>query len=176
GGSARRTVLIVAAAVVVVAGAVAGILLSMKGPVTSHPMAVQSSAHGSGRPSVSPSVAANPGAPNHPALSLHDPGGKNVFGDVFSSETTLVTGDGNGSSYVWDLKSGGSLTSTLQNPNSDSINSIAFNANSNTYAIAGANSKIYLWNAGSNKLTATLSNGTRSDNRVAISPDGSMGA
>ena len=46
GGGARRTVLIVAAAVVVVVGAVAGILLSMNGPNTSHPMAVQSSAHG----------------------------------------------------------------------------------------------------------------------------------
>ena len=176
GGGARRTVLIVAAAAVVVVGAVVGILLSSSSPNTSHPMAIQSSAHASGHPSARSSVRSSPvaGAPNHPALSLHDPGGKNVFGDVFSSETTLVTGDGNGSSYVWDLSSGGSLTSTLTNPNSDGINSIAFNANSNTYAIAGANSKIYLWSAGSNKLTATLSNGTRSDNRVAISPDGSM--
>jgi hypothetical protein len=176
GGGARRTVLIVAAAAVVVVGAVVGILLSSSSPNTSHPMAVQSSAHASGHPSARSSVRSSPvaGAPNHPALSLHDPGGKNVFGDVFSSETTLVTGDGNGSSYVWDLSSGGSLTNTLKNPDSNGINSIAFNASSNTYAIAGANSKIYLWSADSNKLTATLSNGTRSDNRVAISPDGSM--
>ena len=174
GGGARRTVLIVAAAVVVVAGAVVGILLSTSGPVTSHPMAVQSSAHGSVHPSVSPSAEANPGAPTHPELSLHDPGGKNVFGDVFSSETTLVTGDSNGSSYVWDLNSGGSLTNTFKDPNSNGINGIAFNASSNTYAIADANGNIYLWSGASGTITATLSNGSRDNDRVAISPDGTM--
>ena len=176
GGGARRTVLIVAAAAVVVIGAVVGILLSTSSPNTSHPTATQSSNHASGHPSASSSVRSSPaaGVPDRPALSLHDPDGKNVFGDVFSSETTLVTGDSNGSSYVWNLSSGGGLNSTLQNPNNDGVNSIAFNAKGNFYAIAGANSKIYLWNAGSNKLTTTLSNGTQSDNRVAISPDGSM--
>jgi WD40 repeat protein len=175
GGGARRTVLIVAAAVVVVVGAVAGILLSMSSPVTSHPMAVQSSARASGHPSASSSARSSPaaGVPTHPALSLHDPGGKNVFGDVFSSETTLVTGDSNGSSYVWDIGSGGSLTSTYKDPNSNGINSIAFDPSSNTYAMADANGNIYLWNGASGTITATLSNGSRNNNRVAISPDGS---
>jgi Protein kinase domain/WD domain, G-beta repeat len=176
GGGARRTVLIVAAAAVVVVGAVVGILLSSSSPSTSHPMAIQSSAHASGHPSAGSSVKSSPaaGVPTHPTLSLHDPGGKNVFGDLFSSETTLVTGDSNGSSYVWDLSSGGSLTSTLKDPNSNGINSIAFNPGSNTYAMADANGNIYLWNAASGTVTATLSNGSRNDNRVAISPDGSM--
>jgi hypothetical protein len=174
GGGARRTVLIVAAAAVVVVGAVVGILLSSSSPSTSHPMAVQSSARASGHPSASSSVISRPGIPGHPALSLHDPGGKNVFGDVFSSETTLVTGDSNGSSYVWDLSSGGSLASTLKDPNSNGINSIAFNPSSNTFAMADANGNIYLWNAGSRTTTATLSNGSRDNDRVAISPDGSM--
>jgi serine/threonine protein kinase/WD40 repeat protein len=175
GGGARRTVLIVAAAVVVVVGAVVGILLSMSSPVTSHPMAVQSSAHASGHPSASSGVRSSPaaGVPTHPALSLHDPGGKNVFGDVFSSETTLVTGDSNGSSYVWDLGSGGSLTHTFKDPNSNGINSIAFDSSSNTYAMADANGNIYLWNGASGTVTATLSNGSRDNDRVAISPDGS---
>jgi serine/threonine protein kinase len=173
GGGARRTVLIVAAAVVVVVGAVVGILLSSSSPKASHPMAVQSSAHASGHPSVSPNVNFSPGVPNQPALSLHDPGGKNVFGDVFSSETTLATGDSNGNSYVWDLSSGGSLTSTLKDPNSNGVNGIAFNASSDTYATADANGNIYLWNGVSGAITATLSNGSRNDNRVAISPDGS---
>lgn len=173
GGGARRTVLIVAAAVVVVVGAVVGILLSSSSPKASHPMAVQSSAHASGHPSVNPSVNSSPGVPNQPTLSLHDPGGKNVFGDVFSSETTLATGDSNGNSYIWDLSSGGSLTSTLTDPNSNGVNGIAFNASSNTYAMADANGNIYLWNGANGTITATLSNGSRNDNRVAISPDGS---
>ena len=176
GGGARRTVLIVAAAAVVVVGAVVGILLSSSSTTTSHPMAIQSSAHASGHPSASSSVKSSPaaGVPDHPALSLHDPGGKNVFGDLFSSETTLVTGDSNGSSYVWDLSSGGSLTSTFKDPNSNGINSIAFNPSSDTYAMADANGNIYLWNGASGTVTATLSNGSRNNNRVAISPDGSM--
>jgi serine/threonine protein kinase len=176
GGGARRTVLIVAAVAVVVVGAVVGILLSSSSPSTSHPMAIQSSAHASGRPSASSSVNSRPaaGVPDHPALSLHDPGGKNVFGDLFSSETTLVTGDSNGSSYVWDLSSDGSLTSTFKDPNSNGINSIAFNPSSDTYAMADANGNIYLWNGASGTITATLSNGSRDNDRVAISPDGSM--
>ena len=173
GGGARRTVLIVAAAVVVVVGAVLGILLSSRSPKASHPVAVQSSAHASGHPSARPSLQSSPGVSNQPALSLHDPGGKNVFGDVFSSETTLATGDSNGNSYVWDLSSGGSLTSTLKDPNSNGVNGIAFNASSDTYATADANGNIYLWNGASGTITATLSNGSRNDNRVAISPDGS---
>jgi Protein kinase domain/WD domain, G-beta repeat len=173
GGGARRTVLIVAAAVVVAVGAVVGILLSSSSPKASHPMAVQSSAHASGHPSVSPTVNSSPGVPNQPALSLHDPGGKNVFGDVFGSETTLATGDSNGNSYIWDLSSGGSLTSTLKDPNSNGVNGIAFNASSDTYATADADGNIYLWNGASDAITATLSNGSHNDNRVAISPDGS---
>ena len=174
GGGARRTVLIVAAAAVVVVGAVVGILLSSGSPKGSHPMAVESSARATGHPSVHPSLHPSPGVPNQPELSLHDPGGKNVFGDVFSSETVLATGDSNGSSYVWDLATSGHLITTLKDPNSNGINGIAFNPTSNSYAVADANGNIYLWNASSNKLTATLSNGSRNDNRVAISPDGSM--
>jgi WD40 repeat protein len=173
-GGARRIVLIVAAAVVVVVGAVVGILLSSSSPKTSHPMAVESSAGATDHPSVRPSLHPSPGVPNQPELSLHDPGGKNVFGDVFSSETVLATGDSNGSSYVWNLASSGHLITTLQDPSSNGINGIAFNPTSNSYAVADANGNIYLWNASSNKLTATLSNGNRNDNRVAFSPDGSM--
>ncbi len=172
GGGARRTVLIIAAAAVVVIGAVVGILLSSSSPKASHPVAVQSSAHAGGHPSVSPSLHSSPGVPNQPELSLHDPGGKNVFGVVFSSAAKLVTGDSNGSSYIWDLATNGNLVTTLKDPNSNGINSIAFNGGTNTYAMADANGNIYLWNGDSHKVTATLSNGSRDDDRVAISPDG----
>jgi serine/threonine protein kinase/WD40 repeat protein len=170
----RRTVLIVAVAAVVVVGAVVGILLSSASPKGSHPAAVQSSAKVSGHPSARPSVSSSLAVPTAPALSLHDPGGKNVFGDVFGSETVLVTGDSNGSSYLWNVGSGGSLIATLKDPNSNGVNSIAFNPTINSYAMADANGNIYLWNAGSHALTATLSNGSRDDDRVAIRPDGTM--
>ena len=174
GGRSRRTLLIVAAAAVVgVAGAIVGVLLSTSNPPPSHPMAGQSSARGTAHPSVSPSVHSSPGVPNQPEVSLHDPGGKNVFGDVFGSETVLATGDSAGSSYLWNVATG-KLIAPLKDPNSNGVNGIAFNATSDSYAVADANGNIYLWNAGSNRLTATLSNGSRDNDRIAISPDGSM--
>jgi len=173
GGGARRTVVIVAVAAVAVVGTVVGILLSSGSPKASHPVAVQSSPHVSGHPSAHPSVHSSAGVPNQPQISLHDPGGKNVFGDVFSSESVLATGDSSGSSYLWNVATGKLITS-LKDPNSNGVNSIAFNPTSDSYAMADANGSIYLWNANSNKLTATLSNGSRDDDRVAISPDGSM--
>ena len=51
-------------------------------------------------------VQASPGVPTQPEAALRDPGGKNVFGDVFSSETVLATGDGNGNSYLWNVATG----------------------------------------------------------------------
>jgi Protein kinase domain/WD domain, G-beta repeat len=158
----RRTLLIAAAvAVVAVVGAVLGILLSSGNP--------KPAASSSGHPTVQPSS----GVPLHPEVSLHDPNGKNVFGDVFRSETVLATGDGNGNTYLWNVATG-KLVSTLSDPNSSGINSVAFNPAADAYAMADANGNIYLWNASTGKLTATLSNGTRNNNRVAISPDGGM--
>jgi WD40 repeat protein len=157
-----RTLLIAAAvAVVAVVGAVLGILLSSGNPKP----AASSSGH--------PTVQSSPAVPLHPEVSLHDPNGMNVFGDVFRSETVLATGDGNGHTYLWDVATG-KIMSTLNDPNSSGINSVAFNPASDAYAIADANGNIYLWNASSGQITATLSNGTRNNNRVAISPDGSM--
>jgi WD40 repeat protein len=172
-GGRRRTVLIVAGVAVLVIGGIVGVLLSSGSPKASHPMAAQSSAHGTGHPSAHSSGHPSPAVvPTQPVVSLHDPGGKNVFGDVFSSGTVLVTGDSAGSSYLWNVATG-QLIASLKDPNSNGVNSIAFNPTSNSYAMADANGNIYLWSASSDKLTATLSNGSRDDNRVSISPDGS---
>ena len=168
-----RTVLIAAAAAVVAAGAVLGVLLSSGSPHASHPAAVQSSAGTTGHPSARPTADSGPAAPGQPEVSLHDPGGKNVFGDVFGSETVLATGDSSGSSYLWNVTDGKLITS-LKDPGSNGVNGIAFNSATDTYAMADANGSIYLWNASADKLTATLSNGSRDDNRIAYSPDGSM--
>ena len=43
---------------------------------------------------------------------MHDPGGKNVFGDVFSSDTVLATGDSAGPTYLWNIATG-QLIATL---------------------------------------------------------------
>jgi serine/threonine protein kinase len=173
GRGPRRTAVIVTAAAVVVIGAVVGILLSSGSPKASHPVAVQSSGGATGHPSARPSPHSSAGVPNAPEVSVHDPGGKNVFGDVFGSDTVLATGDSTGSSYLWDVPTG-KLIATLKDPSSDGVNGIAFNPTSDSYAVADANGNIYLWNASSDKVTATLSNGSRDDDRVAISPDGSM--
>jgi Protein kinase domain/WD domain, G-beta repeat len=170
GRGPRRTLLIAAAAAVVVIGAVVGVLLSTQNPKPSHPAALQSSA---GHPSARPSVRSSPGVPVQPELTLHDPGGKNVFGDVFSSETMLVTGDSNGSSYLWNVTTGRLIT-TFRDQDGSGVNGIVYNRTSNSYTVASANGHIYLWNAGSDKLTATLSNGSRDDYSLAVAPDGAM--
>jgi serine/threonine protein kinase/WD40 repeat protein len=172
GRGPRRTALIIAGVAVLVIGGIVGVLLSSGSPKASHPVAGQSS-HASGPPSAHSSGHSSPPVvPTQPEVSLHDPGGKNVFGDVFSSETVLATGDSNGSSYLWNVATG-QLIASLKDPNSHGVNSIAFNPRSDTYAMADANGNIYLWNASTGKLTATLSNRSRDDDRVAISPDGS---
>jgi serine/threonine protein kinase/WD40 repeat protein len=172
GRGPRRTALIIAGVAVLVIGGIVGVLLSSGSPKASHPEAGQSS-HASASPSLHSSPHPSPPVvPTQPEVSLHDPGGKNVFGDVFSSETVLATGDSNGSSYLWAVATG-QLIATLKDPNSHGVNSIAFNPSSDTYAMADANGNIYLWNASTGKIIATLSNGSRDDDRVAISPDGS---
>jgi serine/threonine protein kinase len=173
GRGARRTVLIAVAAAVVVVGAVVGVLLSSGSPKASHPMSGPSSVDATGHPSARPSVQSSAGVPSAPEVSMHDPGGKNVFGDVFSSDTVLATGDSAGPTYLWNV-AGGKLIATLKDPNTDGVNGIAFDPSSDLYVVADANTNIYVWNASSDKLTATLSNPNRDNDRVAVSPDASM--
>jgi WD40 repeat protein/serine/threonine protein kinase len=173
GRGARRTVLIAVAAAVVVIGAVVGVLLSSGSPKASHPMTAPSSAGAIGHPSARPGAQSGAGAPTAPEVSMHDPGGKNVFGDVFGSDTVLATGDSTGPSYLWNVTTG-KLIATLKDPNAIGVNSIAFIPSSDSYVVADANTNIYVWNASSDKVTATLSNGNRDNYRVAVSPDGSM--
>jgi len=165
GGRRRRTVLIAATAVVVVVGAVLGVVLS-SGPSPEPP------GHAAGTPSPHRTGHPSPGPPSQPEAAVHDPGGKNVFGAAFSSDTVLATCDSDGKAYLWNLTTG-KLTATLRDPNSNGVNGIAYSPNSNTFATADASGDVYLWNASTDKLTATLddTNGKGNDS-VAISPDG----
>jgi DNA-binding beta-propeller fold protein YncE len=165
GGGRRRTMLIAATAVVVVVGAVLGVVLS-RGPGPKLP------GHAAGTPSPHRTGHPSPGPPSQPEAAVHDPGGKNVFGAAFSSDTVLATCDSDGKAYLWDLTTG-KLTATLRDPNSDGVNGIAYSPNSNTFATADASGNVYLWNGSTDKLTATLDNTDgKGNDSVAISPDG----
>jgi DNA-binding beta-propeller fold protein YncE len=165
GRGRRRTVLIAATAVVVVVGAVLGVVLS-SGPGPKPPN------HAVGTPSPHRTAHPSPGPPSQPEAAVHDPGGKDVFGVAFSSGTVMATADSNGKAYLWNLTTG-KLAATLHDPNSNGINGIAYNSNSNTFVTADASGDVYLWNASTDKLTATLNNVSHKGNdSVAISPDG----
>ena len=165
GGRRRRGVLIGSGvAVIAVIAAVLGVLLGSGHPKATH----LSSGRATPNPTVSPTVP----PPAQPEATLHDPGGKDVFGLTFGSDTVLATGDRNGSLYLWNLTKK-SLTATLRNRSSDSVNGTAYDPNSGVFAAADANGDIYLWNASNGGLTATLTNPKGGGNdSVAFSPDG----
>jgi serine/threonine protein kinase len=165
---ARRRALIAAG---VIAGLVAiglGILLSGGSPKSDHLAAAQSSSPPTAHPASQPVS----GPPSRPEAALHDPGGKNVFGVVFSSNTGLATGDSNGRTYLWNVATD-KLLATLRDPKSNGVNGVAFSPNSNSFATADASGSVYLWNAGTGKLTATLANvSAKGNDSIAFSPDG----
>jgi WD40 repeat protein len=164
----RRTAAIVAGATVAaLIAAGLGIALS-SGPTPS----TQSSGR-SPSPSASPSSRSSSASPPAlPEATLHDPGGKSVFGVVFGSNGVLAAGDSNGSTYVWSAATG-KLMTTLRASDADSVNSVAFSPLGNIFASADANGSTYLWNAASDQLIATLQDPSGQGNdSVAFSPDG----
>ena len=168
-GRGRPVLIGAGVAVVALAGAVLGVLL------TSHPKPTHHQA--SGGSSTHPPVSTSPTPPSAPEATLHDPNGKDVFGAQFGSNTVFATGDSNGKAYLWDLTTD-TLIATLADPNSNGVNGVAYNPDSNTWATGDASGNIYLWN-GSGKLTATLENsqtlstpGDRANDSIAVSPDG----
>ena len=165
GGRRRRGVLIGSGvAVIAVIAAVLGVLLSGGHPKATH----LSSGRATPTRTVSPTVT----PPAQPEATLHDPGGKDVFGLTFSSDSVLAAGDSNGSLYLWNLTKK-SITATLREKASFSVNGTAYDPNSGVFAAADATGDIYLWNASSGGLIATLTNpkGGANDS-VAFSPDG----
>jgi sugar lactone lactonase YvrE len=168
-GPGRPVLIGVGVAVVVVVGAVLGVLLTMHPKPAHHPQA-------SGSTTTHPPVSVTPTPPSSPAATLHDPGGKSVFGAQFGSNTVFATGDENHNSYLWNLTTD-QLIATLPDPDSNGVNGIAYNAGSDTWITADSNGPIYLWNS-SGKRIATLENSSianssnRANDSVAVSPDG----
>jgi len=167
-GPGRPVLIGVGVAVVALVGVVLGVLLTQH-PKPHHPTAT-------GTHTTHPPVTPSPTPPSAPEATLHDPGGKSVFGAQFGSNTLFATGDSNHNGYLWDLTTDQRIA-TLADPNSNGVNGVAYNSGSNTWLTADANGPIYLWNS-SGKRIGTLQNssiansGTRANDSVAVSPDG----
>ncbi len=164
----RSTVIIASVAAIAVVGAILGVLLTRSPKPIHHQASGGTSPYSSGSPVPTP--------PTAPEATLHDPNGKAVFGAVFGSDTIFATGDSNHNAYLWNLTDD-RLIATLADPDSNGVNGVAYNPDSDTWFTADANGPIYLWNQ-SGKLTATLQNsstansGNRANDSIAVSPDG----
>jgi len=158
-------------ALVALLGTGLGVLLSGGSPKPRHLAVAQSASRpASARPASSPATTPLT-PPTRPRMTLHDPGGKQVFGDVFRSDSVLATGDGNARAYVWNVPTG-KLMATLRDPGGSSVNDMAYSPHSDSFATADATVSIFLWQAATGKLTATLQNPGRANYSVAFSPDG----
>ena len=157
-------------ALVALLGTGLGVLLS-GGSQKPHHLAVAQSASPSSRPASSSPATAPLTPPTRPLVTLHNPGTKQVFGDVFRSDSVLATGGSNARAYVWNVPAG-KLTATLRDPGGSSVNDMAYSPHSDSLATADATVNIFLWQAATGKLTATLQNPSRANYSVAFSPDG----
>ena len=80
------------------------------------------------------------GKPNPASTSsLHDPGGKNVYGVAFSPKGSLLAaaGDTDGNTYLWDVATG-KLVATLTDPGSQGLYDVAFSPDGRLLAVSDA--------------------------------------
>jgi serine/threonine protein kinase len=164
----RGRFLVIALACAIVAAAVAvPLVLAMPGARR---------AHGTGH-SPSPAAAKTPPLSGPLtvtlAATLTDPSALGVKSVAFGlGGTTLAAGDGNGSTYLWDTKTG-RITATLTNPGSSEVDSVAFAPGGTTLAAGEYDSTTYVWDTTTRKITATLTDpGGQGVTSVAFAPDG----
>ena len=119
------------------------------------------------------------GQPNPTSTSsLHDPGGKSVYGVAFSPNGSLLAAsDTDGSTYLWNVATG-QLAATLKDPGSQGLYDVAFSPDGRLLAVSDVSSAppdgvVYLWNVATGKLASTLASFYDSDFAdIAFTPDG----
>jgi WD40 repeat protein len=112
-----------------------------------------------------------------------NPNTQAISGVNFTRGGVLAAVDGNGKAYLWNITTK-TIIATLtdpvdlhinHDPDSQGITSVAFTPDGSTFATGDVNGNTYLWNAGANKITATLPDPTSSgqpNEWVAFTPDG----
>jgi Caspase domain/WD domain, G-beta repeat len=167
-----RRALVVAGCAAAAAGITFPIILSQPGVSADRP--------GAAHPG-QPEASGQPQSPS-PYAALTDPvayGGGDVQGVAFSPDGKMVaTGDGNGSTYLWDVASPGHPAATLTAPaTAGDVQGVAFSPDGTMVAIGEMdNGSTYLWDVASpGHPVATLTDPRFSSVRgVAFSPDGKM--
>ena len=143
-----------------------------------------------GSPGATPHASATTGAPQATLKAKFTSPDKSSAPDdvAFSPNgTSLATAAENGGIHLWDTATG-KLTETLTspdsselaNPNNSATQVVSFSPSGTTLATADGNSNTYLWNTGTGKLTATLTDPNPGDDTysgagicaVAFSPNG----
>ena len=186
----RRGILAAASiAVLAAAGAFGAVVLtSNTGNAPGHPASAGttrsagSAARLTPRPKSSPSTgsASHTAAPLRTAgtyaivHTLTDPGTtRQVDSVTFSGDGgTLVTGDMNGSAYVWSTASG-RQSATLRGSSGVKVFSSAISPDGTLAATGGANGTAYLWQTATGQMMGAAADpGGAAINTVAFSPDG----
>ena len=94
--------------------------------------------------------------------TVSDPGTDGVAGIAFGLHDTLLTADANGAAFQWDIPAGGSVAAlttpaaTFAGPSGQGLFSIAVSPNRQTMALGSSNGHTYLWNIGTQTMTASL--------------------